>query len=357
MKVVFALGRLDVGGVEMRTRELLAELNARDIEMQFVVYSISGLRGALDDDYRRLGAEIVYGRPGLIGLWHFWRTLRMLNADVLHCNVSTASGYYALVARLACVPKVITHYRSMNDMRGGIFHGLKGRFGRWLSNRLSSNVIGVCSAVQDYAGPPATKWSTVYDGILIQAGIRVHGPGLRVGYLGRLSPEKNPVRAIAIIDAVRAHPTGGLARLRMAGTGPPDVEAAVCKEIRMRGLEGAVELLGNVVDPLGFLRSCDVLILPSFREGLPGAVLEALSVGTPVVATDLPGVKEIAGLVTGIRFLSLSQSDQAWADAVIDSLRLDAQVIIESFGRSPFLIERHADQMAELWGVKSRTAA
>lgn len=354
MRVIFLVGCLNTGGVEIRTREVLADLACRGQTPDLAVYAISGLPGVLDDDYRRLGAEVIYGRPGLLGLIHLWRLLRQRRPQVIHSNVSTASGYFLLAARLAGVPKAITHYRSVNDVRPGLFHRLKGGLGRFLSNRLSDHIIGVCSAIKEYSRAPDHKWAIAYDGIAVAPGQRVAGPGPRVAYLGRLSPEKNPVRAVAIMQAVAAHPLGANARLRMAGGGSDEMVAALRNEIEALGMRDRVELLGNITDPLGFLRESDVLVLPSLREGLPGAVLEAISVGTPVVAADLPGVREIAAITGGVRCLSLDQSDADWAETIMAVAGTDPVPLIDAFSSSPFLIKHHADQMVALWGLEQQ---
>jgi glycosyltransferase involved in cell wall biosynthesis len=54
----------------------------------------------------------------------------------------------------------------------------------------------------------------------------------------------------------------------------------------------AVRLLGSRDDVPDLLCAADVFVLPSRREGLPGSVLEAMALGVPIVASDLPTVRE-----------------------------------------------------------------
>jgi glycosyltransferase involved in cell wall biosynthesis len=60
------------------------------------------------------------------------------------------------------------------------------------------------------------------------------------------------------------------------------------------GINEKVRFLGSRNDIPRLLKASDCFILSSRREGLPGVVLEAVASGIPVVATDLPGVREIA---------------------------------------------------------------
>jgi glycosyltransferase involved in cell wall biosynthesis len=68
------------------------------------------------------------------------------------------------------------------------------------------------------------------------------------------------------------------------------------------------------------LGSSDLMIFPSSREGLPGAILEASAAGTPVLASDLPCILEISERLTDVRCLSLSQADEVWAAVAVEMI-------------------------------------
>lgn len=56
--------------------------------------------------------------------------------------------------------------------------------------------------------------------------------------------------------------------------------------------EGVIRFLGETTDVRPFLRDADVFVLPSYREGTPKSVLEAMAMGMPIVTTDVPGCRE-----------------------------------------------------------------
>lgn len=56
---------------------------------------------------------------------------------------------------------------------------------------------------------------------------------------------------------------------------------------------GVIEYLGEVPDVRPLLGSADVVVLPSYREGVPNALLEAMAVGRPLITTDAPGCREM----------------------------------------------------------------
>lgn len=69
------------------------------------------------------------------------------------------------------------------------------------------------------------------------------------------------------------------------------------------GLEGQVHFLGLVEDVAGLLSALDIFVYSSRSEGLPNGLLEAMTAGLPVAATDIPGIREALGF-TEQMFLS-----------------------------------------------------
>ena len=113
-------------------------------------------------------------------------------------------------------------------------------------------------------------------------------PGRIIGAAGRLSPEKgfaDLVEAAAL--ATHADPT---LRFILFGDGHlrPDLE----RRIAAHGLQQQFVLAGFRTDLDRFLPHLDLLVLPSYTEGLPNIVLEAFAAGVPVVATAVGGTPE-----------------------------------------------------------------
>ena len=65
------------------------------------------------------------------------------------------------------------------------------------------------------------------------------------------------------------------------------------KSIRAWQAEGLVQWLGHVTDMPALLASADVVVLPSYREGLPKSLIEAAACAKPLVTTDVPGCREV----------------------------------------------------------------
>ena len=110
-----------------------------------------------------------------------------------------------------------------------------------------------------------------------------------IGALGRLSDEKG--FDLLLQAAARLRDEGTRFELWIAGDGPA-ASSLRCQLSRL-GLESQVRLVGFQSDARAFLEALDVFVLSSRREGLPNALLEALAMELPAVATAVGGVPEL----------------------------------------------------------------
>ena len=115
-------------------------------------------------------------------------------------------------------------------------------------------------------------------------------------HVGNFHPPKNHAALIAIAARLAAQNVPFV--LALVGEGP--ARAAIEAAIHAQGLQDIVRVLGARDDVADLLRAADCFVFPSRWEGLPGAVLEALAAGTPIVASAIPPVEEIARQTTGI---------------------------------------------------------
>jgi len=133
---------------------------------------------------------------------------------------------------------------------------------------------------------------------------------------GRLSPEKGfAVLLEAAVAVLRAEPTTGFVLFGEGGE-----RAALEARIRELGLGNRFRMPGHTTDLDRYLPWADVVVLPSFTEGLPNVALEASAAGIPVVATAVGGTPEvIADGVSG--YLVPSGNPDAIAGKLVTILR------------------------------------
>ena len=123
-------------------------------------------------------------------------------------------------------------------------------------------------------------------------------------FLGRLLRDKGIAEYLDAARIVRrAHPT---ARCRIAGWLDPNPQSLTQRELDAVVADGTVDYLGSTPDVRPHLAAAHVLVLPSYREGTPRSVLEAMSMNRAVITTDAPGCRETvvdgdSGLIVPVR--------------------------------------------------------
>jgi glycosyltransferase involved in cell wall biosynthesis len=137
---------------------------------------------------------------------------------------------------------------------------------------------------------------------------------MTMAYVGRLLDDKG-LRTLIAAQALLAARSESV-RLLIAGEADPANPASIPQtEIAQWRKQPSVELLGNVTDIASVWAQAQIAVLPSRREGLPLSLLEAAACGRPLVATDVPGCREIAR--AGVNALLVPVDDAgALADAV-----------------------------------------
>ena len=117
----------------------------------------------------------------------------------------------------------------------------------------------------------------------------------RAVFVGRLAPEKGLDTLVDAWPLVRARYSD--ARLILVGEGPmrPVLEERATAAGMSLGPGQAVEMPGTATDPGQALRDADLFVLPSREEGMSIALLEAMALGVPLVASSIPGNRRVVG--------------------------------------------------------------
>lgn len=178
---------------------------------------------------------------------------------------------------------------------------------------------------------------------------------LRVVSVGRLSPEKGQLILLGAVAMLCAK--GIMVELVLVGDGP--FKEGIEREVSRLGLQDQVTLTGELSaeDVQAHLLSADVFCLPSFAEGLPVSIMEAMAIGVPVVSTLIGGIPELA--IDGKTALTVPASNvDALAEALSrmmsdDDFRQRAvkaarEAVVQRHDR-----ERNADQLATLLAPKA----
>lgn len=225
--------------------------------------------------------------------------LRRERADVLHTHVHFSLNVVGRTAALKARTAVVAHMHVENVFRSSP----SARVAQvWLDNATARTcrwIVAVSDATRSALvaqGYPASRTVTVRNGIEARqpaapAALEPAPPGPVLLEVGRLCDVKGQRELIAALPRLGREDVTVL----LAGD---DVEAggtyrrALEAQARELRVEGRVRFLGRRDDVPALLAAADALVLPSWVEGLPLVVLEAMAAGVPVVASSVGGTPE-----------------------------------------------------------------
>jgi glycosyltransferase involved in cell wall biosynthesis len=251
---------------------------------------------------RTLGLALSHRPPGLRGfalsLAHFAeavalaRELRLRHITRLHnhfANSAATVGY--LATRMLKMPWSFTmHGISETDYPAGLLLGRKIEAADFVA---SVSYFGRAQAMRLVTPDHWSKVHVVRCGLPL-AELPEHalpGAGKTLIAVGRLSPEKGQA---GLLEAFAAMSRGrDDLELVLVGDGPEAdrlhalaVELEISNRVRFAGRLGEADTLGEIAKG-------DILILPSFMEGLPIVLMEAMAMGTAVIASRVAGIPEL----------------------------------------------------------------
>ncbi|MGR6318411.1 glycosyltransferase [Micromonospora soli] len=361
IRVIRVLGSLDTGGAEQRAIELIPRLVAAGVIPHFV--TLSGRKGSMAPVAEQFGAHVhplpIDARFPL----RFLRLIRQLRPRAVHSEVATFSGVPLLLAALAGRPVRIAHFHNDGD---GHPDTLRRRWQRAVMRKLIStfatDIIGVAPGTLTHlyrrSWESDARCRVLANGhdldrlrqpsaVNLRATVAATPGELLCLCVCRPAPVKRRPMVPAIIAALGAR--GIAARAVLVGPRDRVDDREVLAAARAHGVADRVHLLGPRDDVGGLLRQADLLLHPAEREGLPGTVLEALALGTPVVAADLPGIRFIRDHLPGLTTLDVTAPAQDWAEAV-QTLGLrpgqghDVEEAVRRFEASVFSLTTAAEQ-------------
>lgn len=114
-----------------------------------------------------------------------------------------------------------------------------------------------------------------------------------IGFIGRFTEQKNPFFALELIKKLNSlnHESNKNFRMLMVGDG--ELGSSILEKIEKNNLDDFVRVIPFTPEPEKIYNSIDCVIIPSFWEGQPYVLLEAMSCGVPVIVSNIPNFKEI----------------------------------------------------------------
>ena len=322
----------------------------------FDTYEQADDPGALDEPFA-VGKSFSVGSalrtiPGAFGRA---RLLRELDVDIVHTNDGRSHASWALAARLA-KKRMVWHHRGDPDARG------TGLVAPILADQIVS--------VSEYA-LPRRRWGKLADARVVHSPFDVdvvvdrtamrrrliaelgcQEDAIICGYFGQYIVRKRPVAfidAVAELARISERPVVGA----MFGE-PEDEQVHNQMQERLRSPHGRppVSLMGYRQPGHEWIAACDALLVPALNEPLGRTLVEAMLVGTPVIAARSGGNPEALAPDCGI--IVPAEDPGAMAAAALDLLEAPQRCEAltrraRAMAEKRFTKDRHIQQMTEIY--------
>lgn len=306
INILYVINQLSIGGSEQQLLELTRELDKEKYSPTVVSLSRGGV---IKDEMERAGIPVIVAERKIridpSPIWKLVKTLRDRKIAIMH-SIGFYGGLYGrLAAKLAHVPIIITSERqTMSWTRAShsqIYFWADRFLARW-TDRVIVNANAVARYVTQQKGIVANKVHVIYNGVNLE---RFDNP-LEAAVVKRqldIRDDKSVVGMIARLDPMKDHRNFLQAASFVLQQLPRTVFLIVGEGMLRHELEKfASELnIGSEViftgarrDVRDLLSIMDVFVLSSQQgEGCSNAILEAMTMAKPVVATDVGGNAEI----------------------------------------------------------------
>lgn len=318
-KVLYVITKSNWGGAQRYVYDLATRLPTE----QFEIAVVCGGRGLLVDRLEKVGVRVI-SPPALSrdikiarDITAFWQLVRLFvneQPDIIHLSSSKAGGLGAVAARIA---SLATGHRVLVTFTA---HGWALREERPWWQRLAIIAASWCAALfqdriivlsnTDYRTAELLASSRKL--IRIAHGIekprflprgeardffakklsqRFYRNEPLIGVIAELTRNKG---LNYLIDAIsRAMPKIKSSKFKVIIMGDGEDRPKLQREIDARGMDELVYLAGFIPDAAHYLRGFDLVVLPSVKEGLPYALLEAMHAGVPIIASRVGGIPDL----------------------------------------------------------------
>lgn len=301
MKILFVVTSVNSGGIENYLLRFLTHFQA---EIKATVLCKSGVYGELYQDYKNIeDSTITNFKLSFLNPFHYFKLYFYLKKNQFDgvCDFTgNFSGLILLVVNIVGVKKRVAFYRGSEDhFKSTILKNIYNKCMNWLVLKNATDILSNSKEAISYFFHSNNinnnnKFDVIYNGIDIDKFANVPKSELNlnlegkfvVGHSGRLHYSKNHDTILKIAKAVITKNPNIVFILIGKDT------ESLQSEIKLENLESNVYTLGYRKDVSGILKNLDLFLFPSITEGQPNALIEAMSLNIPIIASNIPTIKE-----------------------------------------------------------------
>ncbi|WP_439890377.1 glycosyltransferase family 4 protein [Ralstonia sp. 25C] len=286
----------------------------------------------------------------IAALWQLMRALRTAKPDLIHAHSAKAGILGRLAGALLGIPVIYTVHGFAFKPAAPVPQRFVAHTAEWLLAPFATHMICVANAERALTATlpiAASRISVIHNGIASS---------------NALATPDAPVRRIVMVARLAAPKRGDLLIRAFASAALPDCELVLAGEGPQQSslqaladslAPGRVRFAGAVTDVPALLASAQIFALASDHEGFPISILEAMRAGLPVIASDLPGIREqFEGGTCGV--LVSNNDEQAWTSALMNlakdaTLRANLGQKAQTRWRQAFGVDSMADSTWQVY--------
>lgn len=301
-KVLFIVVQLNVGGIETYLLRFLKFFNQK---ISSTVLCKRGIEGSLMEEYKKYGCEVELRTIGYYSIksWiKFYRYLKKEQFDTICDFTGDFAGVALLIAKLVGVNNRIVFYRgSSYQFKSTFLKTVYARISNFLVKNMSTKILSNSIAAFNTFFPKRNKndekYQIIYNGIYLgkktksQENLRKHYTiphnAFVVGHVGRFANAKNHKTIIEVANVLCKKYDD--IYFHLCGKGVGEGLKSLIEEYNLQNRIITPGVCNNIIEHYQIM---NMYIFPSFNEGQPNALLEALIMGLPVVASNIPSIIE-----------------------------------------------------------------
>lgn len=291
--LLFFISTTAVGGAETNVLKIARELQARGYVIFLSFLEDEGpLLSLIDFEVRgKLHTGLYYKQP-----WAFYKSYRRFIKTekievVFHFGLKVEL-ISRLLAKSFGVQKIISNIRSTDDWRKW-YHTLLDRMTASSVDLWVANSGAGKAAFVRREKIPSDKVEVIYNfqekPVAPTPYITPTGELLKIGVLANILAKKGYFDLLKVSKCLSEK---GI-KHQFIFAGADKTEGAFFKAIEQQGLQEQFRYLGYISDKAHFFSLFDIFMLPSYLEGMPTVLLEAMCYGRPIVSTNVGGIPEM----------------------------------------------------------------
>lgn len=355
MKVLHIVTRADSGGISTLIYNYYKQMDHTQIQFDLVAID-SGVPHGYQKYFEKIGMHVYYMPNALIK--RFCYLIKLIHSqkyNVVHAHIELQSVFYLIVALLCGVKTRVSHAHLSRRNEG-----LKNKILRFILNRVATHRVGASDL------SIKAVFGSEKDALVINNAIDVdrfsfdlkirqkYRQDLNVeekfvvGFVGRLSHQKNIPFLVKVFSGLEKK----TANVVLLVVGDGELYGDMLHQLESLGLLSKVIFLKTRNDVNALMMAMDVMLLPSFYEGLPLVLVEAQATALKCIVSDK--ITQLISITDYIVYKSIEDHCvDEWVDAIIDNaMEYSRCSMKEKITSEHFNIEYESERLIDIYKGK-----